>query len=64
MRFSACSMRMMMIIMLLWGLGSITISTPENKLSDSDNREEDVHDIDCLSKKQLPSNAEASFSKK
>ena len=49
-------MRMMM--MLLWRL-AITISNPENKISDADSREEDVNDIDCLSRMQLPSNAEA-----
>ena len=42
----------------------LTISTPENKISDADNREEDVNDIDCLSRKQLLSNAEANISKK
>ena len=45
-------MRMMM--MLLWRLGAITISTPENKISDAYGREEDVNDIDCLLRKQLP----------
>ena len=55
-------MRMMM--MLLRRLGAITISTPENKISDADNLEDDVHDIDCLSRKRLASNADASISKK
>ena len=43
---------------------TITISTPENKISNSDSREEDVNDIDCLSRKQLLCNAETSISKK
>ena len=55
---------MQMMMMLLWRLGAITISTPENKISGADSKEEDVNDIDCLSRKQLLSNAETSISKK
>ena len=32
---------------------SITISTPEIKISDADSREQEFNDIDCLSRKQL-----------
>ena len=53
-----------MMMMILWRLGAMTISTPENKISDANCREENVNDIDCLSRKQLISNAEASISKK
>ena len=43
---------------------TITISTPENKISNADSREEDVYDEYCLSRKQLLTSAETSISKK